>query len=93
MTLSRDEAELVYKLCVENDGIFTEEVFGRNISQFRNSIQHGLVSNSLDFLNFLKLLQGSRQYSFHQDANGKSKQCTSNSSEVSPIPFDILKKR
>ncbi|KAK1936375.1 RNA polymerase rpc34 subunit containing protein [Babesia divergens] len=71
MTLSRDEAELVYKLCVENDGIFTEEVFGRHISQFRNSIQHGLVSNSLDFLNFLKLLQGSRQYSFHQDANGK----------------------
>ncbi|GIX62610.1 RNA polymerase rpc34 subunit containing protein [Babesia caballi] len=71
MALSREEAELVYKLCVENDGIFTEDIFGRHIAKFRHSIQHGLVSNSVDFLNFLKLLKGSRQYSFHQDADGK----------------------
>ncbi|KAK1443279.1 RNA polymerase Rpc34 like protein [Babesia gibsoni] len=71
MTLSRDEAELVYKLCVENNGIFTEDIFSRHIAKFRHSIQHGLVSNSVDFLNFLKLLQGSRQYSFHQDQDGK----------------------
>ncbi|GBE60228.1 RNA polymerase rpc34 subunit containing protein [Babesia ovata] len=68
---SREEAELVYKLCVENDGIFTEEIFGRHIAKFRHSIQHGLVSNSVDFLNFLKLLKGSRQYSFHHDDDGK----------------------
>ncbi|CDR94605.1 RNA polymerase rpc34 subunit containing protein, putative [Babesia bigemina] len=71
MALSREEAELVYKLCVENDGIFTEEIFGRHIAKFRHSIQHGLVSNSVDFLNFLKLLKGSRQYSFHHDDDGK----------------------
>ncbi|ORM39542.1 DNA-directed RNA polymerase III subunit RPC6 [Babesia sp. Xinjiang] len=71
MALSRDEAELVYKLCLENNGIFTEDVFGRHIAKFRNSIQHGLVSNSVDFINFLKLLKGSRQYSFHQDAEGR----------------------
>nr|BAN65591.1 RNA polymerase rpc34 subunit containing protein [Babesia bovis] len=71
MALSREEAEIVYKLCLENDGIFTEEIFGRHIAKFRHSIQHGLVSNSLDFINFLKLLKGSRDYSFHQDAEGR----------------------
>ncbi|GFE54280.1 DNA-directed RNA polymerase III RPC6 [Babesia ovis] len=72
MTLSREEADIVYKLCLENDGIFTEDIFARHIGKFRHSIQHGLVSNSVDFINFLKLLRPSRHYSFHQYADGRN---------------------